>query len=90
MTYQIKQNECECCNKTFLTMDVPLGNLTIDDSLVDADVATVELSTDQAMDVYQQLREYLLYWKWLISNHNNTHSYCSKQRIQLAEKKLSI
>ncbi len=42
-------------------MDVPLGNLTIDDSLVDADVATVELSTDQAMDVYQQLREYLLY-----------------------------
>lgn len=42
-------------------MDVPLENLSINDSLVDADVAKVELSADQAMDVYQQLREYLLY-----------------------------
>ena len=61
MTYQIKENTCECCDKTFLTLDVPLGNLTIDDSLVDSDVAQVELSADQAMTVYQQLREYLLY-----------------------------
>lgn len=61
MTYQITEQTCECCDKKFLTMDVPLGNLTIDDSLVDADVATVELSTDEAMDVYQQLREFLLY-----------------------------
>ncbi len=61
MTYQIKENTCGCCDKTFLTMDVPLGNLTINDSLVDADIAQVELSADEAMDVYQQLREYLLY-----------------------------
>ena len=66
MTYEIKQNTCECCDEKFLTMDVPLGNLTIDET--ETDVAQVELSTEQAMDVYQQLREYLLYWQWPKNN----------------------
>ena len=58
MTYQITENTCECCEATFLTMDVPLENLTIEE---DADEAQVELSTEEAMALYQQLREYLLY-----------------------------
>ncbi len=61
MTYQIKENTCECCDKTFLTMDVPLGNLTIDESLENSNVAQVELSTEEATAVYHQLREFLLY-----------------------------
>ena len=51
-------------------------NLTIAESNTDLDddsvaIALVELSTDEATAVYHQLREYLLYSKWLHNKQNN-------------------
>ena len=91
MTYQITEQTCECCNKQFLTMDIPLESISIDESQADVDgqLAQLELSNDEAMALYQNLREYLLYWKQWPNKKPNTLPYCKEQRRQLHVKKLS-